>query len=846
MLFRAGLRARAFALVAVIALVAIVPGKRADAGPPFVVTASSGPAAGSHIVATVTRTIGTSSITLPAALVPALAPGDVVDLDFPDYRRPPGTVNYHVNVAFVTETAPRIRLFPRSGPRDRLFTNDNNARKRRAEPPAGTIHFVYGTGGHRGIPIFFIIPEDAKTRGVDGVRDYVDAHPTDFVDMSQGTNTAVDRYSFLSDFLSSMAEGSIDPASAQYRIESVAQGLGVSPATIDACYVSGEPPATIDNCVQQAVDATIYQTNFAAPTQAQFLGGVAGAMSPLTYAPYVASLLAVWHLFVHTGHQEYEYLPTTISLADPSTQRRDELLMGLKIPTIRPPAAFSDVLFFTIGDPQATEHAPEVVNDAPAGGVCARTARFTLPLHLDHTSRYVHDTALVVTPDGGPSYRIGIDPRSLTAPVLERSRLGASADGGYSVSLRGSFGFDAIGQPLQTAVRLALPSAATWAIRPAPHHDPIAGTTLDLIATSASAPCLSRAEMQMGSAPPIPLTATQLDAHRVELHASLAGLPPGPARISFYEDDPAAERLRESSVPLAIAAPPAGIDPKSAVAALGDGFLDLRGHGFNSVRAIRVGDAVYVKDAGADASTACFSGPPLAAGLATGESVPAEIVDADGSAGAVFPLTIGAPRPSIAPPVVDGVDPSPHLSTDLVPLTLRSATGVLPRQFAVRLRQARDASPTPCDAVRDDPTAVTLPVASLVLRDPATLTVRLRANVLHDRAFGRLQLQLVDSTTATAGDWIDVPGTFARAPEVAQIVCPADPAAPCRLYGNDLEAIDGIESAPGTFVAPAIDSTHRQGPGLCNGAASAALRAPARRRRRPRAALDSAIGVASK
>ena len=424
-----------------------------NAKPPFVVTASAGPAAGSHIDATVTRTIGKTKVTLPGALVPALEPGDVVDVDFPDYRRPPSTVNYHVNVAFITETARQHWLFERSSPADQLFSN-SRPRKGVTAAPTGRIHFVYGAGANRGIPIFFIIPEDSKTRGVDGVRDYVGAHPTVFVDMSQGTNAAVDRYSFLNDFLSSLGSGSIDPVSAQYRVETVAQGLGVSPATIDACYVAGEPPAEVSNCVQQAMNATIYQTNFAAPTQAQFLGGVVGAASPLTYGPSDTSLLAVWHIFVQTGHLEYEYLPTTVTLADPSTIRHDELLMGVKVPTVRPPAAYSDVLFFTIGDPQATEDAPTVVNDASANGVCERTDRFSVPLHFDHTSRYVHDASLLVTPDGVAPYRISLDPRTLSAPVVDRSRFEPSADGAYSVALKGRFGFDPVAQPAQVAMRL--------------------------------------------------------------------------------------------------------------------------------------------------------------------------------------------------------------------------------------------------------------------------------------------------------------------------------------------------------------------------------------------------------
>jgi hypothetical protein len=105
-----------------------------SANTPFVVTASAGPQAGSHIDATVTRMIGKASVTLPGALVPALEPGDVVDVDFPDYRRPPSTVNYHVNVAFITETARQHWLFERSSSADQLFSNGRRRKSRPASP----------------------------------------------------------------------------------------------------------------------------------------------------------------------------------------------------------------------------------------------------------------------------------------------------------------------------------------------------------------------------------------------------------------------------------------------------------------------------------------------------------------------------------------------------------------------------------------------------------------------------------------------------------------------------------------------------------------------------------------
>ncbi len=798
--------ARRYAFLVALALASLLCASAAvgSGNAPFVVTASAGPQAGSHIDATVTRSIGKTSITLPAALVPALKPGDVVDVDFPDYRRPPSTVNYHVNVAFITETARQHWLFERSSSADQLFSN-RRPRKNAPAVPSGRIHFVYGAGSDRGIPIFFIIPEDAKTRGVDGVRDYVGAHPTDFVDMAQGTNAAVDRYSFLNDFLSSLGSGSIDPVSAQYRIESVAQSLGVSPATIDACYVAGEPSAEVSNCVQQALNATVYQTNFAAPTEAQFLGGVAGAASPLTYAPYLASLLTVWHLFVQTGRLEYEYLPTTLTLVDPSATRNDELLMGLKVPTIRPPAAYSDVLFFTIGDPQASERAPVVVNDAAANGVCERSDRFSIPLHFDHTSRYVNDAALRVTPNGRAPYRIPLDPRSLSAPVVDRSRFAASADGAYTIALNGRFGFDPVAQPAAAVMRLAFPNDGPWSVTAAPHHPPVAGETLDVVASSASAACLSRAEMQIGSAPPIPLTATQLDARRVELRASLANVPPGPAQIRFYEDDPRAGRAFETAAALAVQPHPAEVDAKSAVAALGDTFIRLAGSGFEYVHSLFANGVTYTKETNATATSACFDGPPFGrSGLVIGQNVTAQLLGDGNVSGQVFELTVEPPRPKLASALIAEPSSTPYLSTTPLIVTLASADAALPRQVAVRVRQAGEARATPCTASLPDETAVAIADANVHVRSASTLAVDFRADVLHDRAFGILEMQLVDAATGAGGNWAALPGTFVRAPNVTEIGCPAGTAAMCRLYGTDLSAIDAVKGASGTYVAPGL------------------------------------------
>lgn len=773
---------------------------------PFAVAASAGPQAGARVDASVTRVVDGKRVTLPAAVVPALEPGDQVSLRFPDYSPPATAVRYHANVAFITEAAPQRWLFERSGTADRLFDVRRGRTVATAAPR--TLTFTYGRGRFRGIPIVFIVPEDAKTRGMDGARDYVDAHPTDFKDMSESANDAVDRYAWFRDFLASLAQGSIDPVSGRERVEDVAASLGADRSTVDLCYQEGGSQADVTNCVQNALSSVSYQTNIEAPSQAQFFGGVAGAAAPLQMAAYLVPLLAVWQIFARAGHQEYEYLPTTLDMTAPKRPGApgDELLFGMKVPTLRPPAARSDVLFFTIGDPQAAATPPVVANASESGGVCARSERFTVPLHLDRTSKYVHDTALVVTPDGKPSYTIPVDPHALDAPAIPRARLAGSADGGYAIALRGRFGFTPIVQPVHAVARVAVPGAAAWSVAPLPHRTPVAGGALDVVATSASAPCLSAAELQIGDAPPIPLQTKVLDDRRVELQASLANVPAGTAHLRFYEDDVARRGRDESAVTLAIVQRPPHVDlAQSPPLALGDRFVALAGSGLERVAAVKIGGVAYAKTVGSTGTSACFAGPPFdGTKEAAGTSVPAELIGGDGAPGEAFAEPVVAARPVLRTATLSGpgaADPT-HLSTQTLDVAL-SVAGALPAQRDVRVRRA-SAETSPCDAVRDDGGAATISAADTHLDGASALSVYLRAaDALGDAAFGTLQVQLVDAATKLASAWTAIPGTFVRAPQITAIECGAG--ASCTLVGTGLAAIDGVEDASGRFVAPSFD-----------------------------------------
>jgi hypothetical protein len=336
-------------------------------------------------------------------------------------------------------------------------------------------------------------------------------------------------------------------------------------------------------------------------------------------------------------------------------------------------------------------------------------------------------------------------------------------------------------------------------------NGPAAGGTLDVVASSAQAPCLSHAEVQIGSAPPVPLTATPLNDQRVELRGPLTGLPAGAAELRIYQEDPRLQRELETNVTLAIQAPPAEVDLKSAAAALGDAFVRLTGSGFERIRALVVDGLTYTKEPGADATTACFDGPPLRrTGLTVGEHVSAQLVTSDGSPGEVFPLALAPARPELSQAVMPSPEPAVHLSTTPLTVVLESTSVPLPRQVAVRVRQAVTAG-SPCASLPVDPTAVTLSDASLQPRSPTVLAVDLRPDILGDRAFGELEMRVVDRASGLGSAWVPLSGAFVRAPEVSQILCPSAGTAPCRIYGSDLASIDAVADASGAFVKPGLD-----------------------------------------
>jgi len=260
---------------------------------------------------------------------------------------------------------------------------------------------------------------------------------------------------------------------------------------------------------------------------------------------------------------------------------------------------------------------------------------------------------------------------------------------------------------------------------------------------------------------PIPLTITRLDDRRIELQGSLAAVPTGVAHIHFYQTDTEQHRRIADEATLAIAPTPAQVDEKKTpVAYIGDRFVFLTGNGFDGVSGMRIGPNLYSKTPNSQADAACFSGPPVGGvNVRDGSVATAVLVPTSGGSGEAFSLRLAGKRPVLTSVAV-APTASVHHAADALTISLESAP--LPRRFEVRIRQAPQDF-TPCDALQDDATAVIVPASDLRRDSASVAELALHVgDLLHDDAFGTLQVQVVDSVTQRASDWINIPGQFSE------------------------------------------------------------------------------------
>jgi hypothetical protein len=783
------------------------PGSAAFADDPFTITASTGQA-GAHVDATVTR----RGVTLPAALVPYLKIGDVVRIDFHDYKKPRASWNYFINVAFISaEGGKPVWLFPRNGDDDALFSKMGNG-----PPKRSSVTFTYGKGGLVGVPIFFIVPEDKRAGGMDGVRAYVENDPNDFIKVAVSSNNAVEEQSWLSGFLNGLQNGSIDPLSGQANVENLAASLGANQSAISACY-NGGSKASVTACLYSSMEQVNSSGNFNATTLSGFLGATAGAGMNVSLPISLAakSMLTVWSWFHNHGREQYEYLPTTLQMQTPNQgdEEGTQLLKTVSVPTIRPYGKISDVLFFTIGGSDAQP--PVVERDGPAE-MCGNTLNVAVPFHLSHTSTYVHDLKLVFTPDDAKGTPVvePLDARLSGDPMLPLQLFEGKSGVAWSVRLHGTYGFDDIDDPLNAPNLLfSLPKHAAWNIFDETTSAD-GGSSLDLVADSDAVPCLASVALRQGSGLLAPMQSNPLGSNRVKLHVDFGknAFVPGPAELVFHQNNPPflsglPDIVDTQKVLLRGAAPKVTVDAQAPVANIGDPAVALNGSHFENVAGVALGGARYMKESGFTSTSACFVGPPISNAIAPGASITAQLLlNEKPEAGETFPLTIQGARPVIRSVSIQPASPL-YLSTDTIKIVVTTDQPIaMPH---LRIRQANGTS-SDCSGVSGFagvavPDAMLFPVGGNEL----DAIVQMR-EVLPKTAYGVLSVQATSDTTKSQSNWATLPGTFARAPWITQILCTAKSEDHCEMNGTDLDVIDGIESAPGTYIRPPYASCKAQ------------------------------------
>ena len=216
--------------------------------------------------------------------------------------------------------------------------------------------------------------------------------------------------------------------------------------------------------------------------------------------------------------------------------------MGAKVPTLRPPAARSSVLFFTIGDAEAAQNPPQVDERRPR----RRTLRARRPgpaadpsrPHLALRERRVRSRS---RPSADPRSPIPLDPRTLAAPVIERSQL-ERAGFRARVALTGHVGFDPLARERLASVEIALPHPAPWAVAPhrTAHRSPAVRSTSS--PPRHKHPACRAPSCRSADAPPVPLALKHLDDRRVELQGVAGACAAGQSGDPLFAGRPASPR----------------------------------------------------------------------------------------------------------------------------------------------------------------------------------------------------------------------------------------------------------------------------------------------------------------
>jgi hypothetical protein len=747
--------------------------------------------------------------TLPIAAVPNLKAGDKLWL-FPDLPRTQ-SVHYLLVAAFLRGTT--------NPPPDSWFTKIETWNKKvRQEGITITVPPEAQQA------ILFLAPETGGDFTT--LRSAVQGRPGVFVRATQDLAEAGFEQARIEKYLASIRQAPPgDPKALLNHSNLLARTLNLKPnqdcfnRPIDqqyTCLTQTGTQTLLDDGHGQTVVSLLSSNDTSALIGAAANTSLAGGG---LYSAYVGAVVDLVRLMGNLHTAQYQYIP---AIAFPQVEE-----LNLRLNTA--PSFHNPKSVIVIGLPAIQNAIPPPLRSAdPHHITCLLRPNVVLPLEgapLVFSTGFAHDLALRIN-GGPPRDDIPLTPDAfkgglVLASIPERKVLPMSADQSEAGSA-----------PSQTPKKGLAPTSAlspvTGTVVGFWGFDPFTGPTLPLqdvpgggwklstesvlitgrenhlALSSTGTACIESITLVNPSGPPTEVSWKRADQPNVvDVTLSLKSVDPGNVHLDVLQYGDAAI----AGVTAQTFSEPAQLNALTLHA--GDSIASLTGTSLEQVRQLTLNNFTFIPN-GAPSTSATISGSQtqvLGLSLPTtgelpklqaGDHLIAHVFLRDGR-NLNLPVTVSAPRPVVT---IIGKSISQHSSEpirladpDDLPIgqkltfSLRSATS-FPRNGQIEIASFDDSLHT----------SLTVASGSLILQNSRTvLGILDPLKSFGPSSFGPIRLRAV-APDGTPGNWVPL-ATLVRMPELQELHCPADAAAPCTLTGSDLFLLDSL-SIDAEFTNP--------------------------------------------
>jgi hypothetical protein len=719
------------------------------------------------------------AVTLPAAEVPNLAPGDRIWLkaDWPATQ----SAHYLLVAAFLrgsTNPPPEDWFFPCKTWTGKCATDGLTI----TVPPDAQQVLIFlapQTGG------------DFKTL-VGAVR----GRPGSFVRTSQDLNQAALDRSRLERYLSTLrALNDADPLQLAQTTPLLARSLAIKvdekcleklPQLQAPCLMLGQESLILnDGHSTSIVEALTSGPGSDLAMEASYTP----QLSYGYYSPYIASVLDIARIFDSFRTAQYQYIP---ALASPRGAR-----VAL---TLNAAPSFHSPMSVLVTALPAVENAqlPPLHAVDPKAIYCARKTALVLPVEgapLVFSTGFAHDITMSLTGADGTTLELPAtaDP-SQGGYIVDTGGLKSTALGDtVEASLHGYWGFAAYRGP---QFRLMNARQRKWELAAGDDTALVVGRqdTVHLRADSVS--CIDAIMVRDPSGKELKAEWKSVKPNEVEIRLPLQDAAPGAVTLLVNQYGVA----EPQPIPLQVFAEAGRFDGFALHA--GDAQGSLQGSRLDEVASLSVKNVRFVPGelssrAGSDELPMLAEDPEAAAALKADRQATAKLTLRDGRSMSVATVIEG-PRPRVVL-LGKNVLPSPDADDSHIQLIDSSQ---LPQRaalvFSIRTVYpaafARDESVDVATA--DDSSSTTLSLANggLTLENSQVAVATLNpVKAFGPSTFGPLKFRI--NSKGVAGDWVPLIN-LVRLPSLTELQCPGTAEVACKLIGNDLYLIDSVSAAP--------------------------------------------------